>query len=74
MSTCDLRPYGAGALLKEAVDDLEWAAGSGHQAARGNVHLHLRAQPRAITMRASGAGDLEASDRALKSCKHTHCC
>jgi hypothetical protein len=49
----------AGGLLKEAVDDLEWAAAGGHQSARGNVHLLIRSHPRAVTMRASGAGALE---------------
>lgn len=41
------------------MDDLEWAAAGGHQSARGNVHLLIRSQPRAVTMRASGAGALE---------------
>jgi cell cycle checkpoint protein len=49
----------SGGLLKEAVDDLEWAAAGGHQSARGNVHLLIRSHPRAVTMRASGAGALE---------------
>jgi len=48
-----------GGLLREAVDDLEWACSGGHQASRGNVHLYLRAQPRAVIMRAQGAGALE---------------
>ena len=41
------------------MDDLEWAAAGGHQSARGNVHLHICAQPRAVVMRASGSGALE---------------
>jgi hypothetical protein len=59
-----------GGLLKEAVDDLEWAAAGGHQSARGNVHLLIRSQPRAVVMRASGAGALEVGpcDKRLLGC------
>ena len=60
---CGLR---AGALLKEAVDDLEWAAAGGHQSARSAVHLVIRRDPRALTMFAKGAGELKAS--ALERC------
>lgn len=49
----------SGQLLKEAVEDLEWACSSGHQAARGNVHLLIRDSPRTIQLRATGAGSLQ---------------
>ena len=42
-----------GALLKEAVDDLEWASGG------GAVHLHMRRDPPLVTLSAHGAGDLK---------------
>ena len=53
------RPWRVGALLKEAVDDLEWAAAGGHQSARSAVHLVMRRDPRALTLFAKGAGELK---------------
>lgn len=42
-----------GALLKEAVDDLEWASGG------SAVQLHMRRDPPLVTLSAHGAGDLK---------------
>ena len=53
-------PCGIAGLLKEAIEDLEWAAAGGHQAQRGHVSLFLKAaNPRALSLRATGAGALE---------------
>lgn len=49
----------SGALLKEAIDDLEWAAAGGHQSARSAVHLVMRRDPKALTLFAKGAGELK---------------
>ena len=43
----------AGGLLKEAIEDLEWAAGN------GSVLLSLQRHPAAIALSASGSGDLK---------------
>lgn len=51
-AACGAKP---GALLKEAVDDLEWA--SGGQA----VRLHMRRDPPATALSVHGAGDLKVT-------------
>ena len=38
----------AASMLKEAVDDLEWSAVGGAQAARATVHLYMRRDPRRL--------------------------
>ena len=53
--------YLSGALLKEAIDDLEWAAAGGHQSARSAVHLVMRRDPKALTLFAKGAGELKVN-------------
>lgn len=42
-----------GSLLKEAVEDMEWAAGN------GSVNLHLQRDPPSLSLQASGTGELE---------------
>lgn len=52
-------PFDAGVMLKEAVDDLEWAATGGAATQRGTCQLRLGRHPRSLVLRASGAGSLE---------------
>ena len=49
-------------MLKEAVDDLEWAAAGGQQSGRATVHLHMRRDPRRLVLLARGAGQLKVWD------------
>lgn len=48
-----------GSLLKEAVDDLEWAAMGNGGSRRGTCTVVLGRHPPSLLMRASGAGALE---------------
>jgi len=70
-----VRSGSAGALLKEAIDDLEWAAAGGHQSARSAVHLVLRRDPKALTLFAKGAGELKVRplDRRIISSSLSRC-
>lgn len=46
-------------MLKEAVEDLEWAATGGASTQRGTCQLRLGRQPRSLLLRAAGTGSLE---------------
>ncbi|KAK9785180.1 hypothetical protein WJX73_005914 [Symbiochloris irregularis] len=46
-----------GAMLREAIEDLEWAACSGAQT-QGSVTVHLKRSPPSITLSASDAAEL----------------
>ena len=45
--------FSIGGLLKEAIEDLEWAAGN------GSVSLNLQRHPGTISLQAFGTGDLK---------------
>ena len=49
---CQAEARDAGALLKEAVEDLEWSSGS------QSIALYIRRNPPQITMCAQGLGEL----------------
>ena len=64
-------------MLREAVDDLEWATGGG-QAGRATVHLYMRRDPRRLLFLARGAGELkvitgllDTNNRVVRSCVPT---
>ena len=46
------KAHAAGALLKEAVEDLEWSSGS------QSIAVYIKRNPTQITMSAQGLGEL----------------
>ena len=58
---CSLH-FVTGAILKEIIEDLEWAASSTNTC----VRVRLKKDPQQLIFSGEGAGDLEVGEGALK--------